>query len=96
MFFPLAMLYGIYFTFLPRQLLGYELEEKQYNIFPPGPVFFLLVTEKLVKNLMGERKMVYFSHISIFFPLGPCCIWGSPSQTVTVLRCMKMMILPLA
>ena len=32
------------FTFLPRQLLGYELEEKQYNIFPPGPVFFLLVT----------------------------------------------------
>jgi hypothetical protein len=41
--FPLAMLYGIYFTFL----LGYE---KQYNIFPPGPVFFLLVTEKLVKK----------------------------------------------
>ena len=28
MFFPLAMLYGIYFTFPPRQLLGYELEEK--------------------------------------------------------------------
>jgi hypothetical protein len=46
MFFPLAMLYGIYFTFLPRQLFGYELEEKQYNIFPPGPVFFLLVTQK--------------------------------------------------
>ena len=45
--FPLVMLYGIYFTFLPRQFLGYELEEKQYNIFPPGPVFFLLVTEKL-------------------------------------------------
>ncbi len=77
MFFPLAMLYGIYFTFLTRQLLGYELEEKHYNIFPPGPVFFLLllVTEKLVKNLMEERKMVYFLHISIFFPLGPCCIW---------------------
>ncbi len=54
MFFPLAMLYGFYFTFLPRQLLGYELEEKQYNIFPPGPVFFLLVTQKLVKKLMGE------------------------------------------
>ena len=53
--FPLAMLYGIYFTgtFLPRQLLGYELEEKQYNISPPGLVFFLLVTEKLVKKLMG-------------------------------------------
>jgi hypothetical protein len=47
MFFPLAMLYGIYFTFL----LGYELKEKQYNIFPPGPVFFLLVTEKLVKKI---------------------------------------------
>jgi hypothetical protein len=40
--FPLVMLYGIYFTFLPRQLLGYELEEKQYNIFPPGPVFSYL------------------------------------------------------
>jgi len=68
MFFPLAMLYGIYLTFLPRQLLGYELEEKQYNIFPPGPVFFLLVTEKLVKKLMGERKMVFFSHFHIFPP----------------------------
>jgi hypothetical protein len=74
MFFPLAMLYGIYFTFLPRQLLGYELEEKHYNIFPPGPVFFLLVTEKLVKKLMGERKMVFFP-ISIYFPHGPCCTW---------------------
>jgi hypothetical protein len=63
------MLFGIYFTFLPRQLLGYELEEKQYNIFPPGPVFFLLVTEKL----MGKEKW-YFFPISIFFPLGPCCI----------------------
>ena len=40
--FPLVMLYGIYFTFLPKQFLGYELEEKQYNIFPPGPVFFYL------------------------------------------------------
>ncbi len=59
---------------IPRQLLGYELEEKQCNISPPGPVFFLLVTEKLVKKLMGERKMVFFP-ISIFFPLGPCCIW---------------------
>jgi hypothetical protein len=67
MFFPLAMLYGIYFTFLPRQLHGYELEEKQY-IFPPGPVFFLLVTEKLVKKLMGERKMVFLSHFYIFPP----------------------------
>ncbi len=54
--------------FLPRQLLGYELEEKQYNIFPPGPVFFLLVTEKLIKQLMGERKMVFFSHFHIFPP----------------------------
>ncbi len=95
MFFPLAMLYGIYFTFLPRQLLGYELEEKQYNIFPPGSVFSLLVTEKLVKKLMEERKMVFFP-ISIFFPHGPCCtVFDSPSQTVTVLRCMKMMIFTL-
>jgi hypothetical protein len=79
----------VYFTFLPRQLLGYELEEKQYNIFPP----FLLVTEKLVKKLMGERKMV-----GIFFPfpyISPMdhAVFGS--QTVTVLRCMKMMIFTL-
>jgi hypothetical protein len=91
--FPLVMLYGIYFTFLPRQFLGYELEEKQYNIFPPGPVFFLLVTEKLVEKLMGERKMVFFP-ISIFFPMDHA-VFGSPSQTVTVLRCMKMMIFTL-
>ncbi len=62
------MLYGIYFTFLPRQVLGCELEEKQYSIFPPGPVFFLLVTEKLVKKLMWERKMVFVSHFHIFPP----------------------------
>jgi hypothetical protein len=66
MFFPLAMLYGIYFTFLPRQLLGYELEEKKYNIFPPGPVFFLLVTEKLVKK--GREKWYFFPHFHIFPP----------------------------
>ncbi len=54
------MLYGIYFTFLPRQLLGYELEEKQYNIFPPGPVFFLLVTEKLVKINRGKKNGIFF------------------------------------
>ena len=88
------MLYGIYFTFLPRQFLGYELEEKQYNIFPPGPVFFLLVTEKLVKKLMGERKMVFFSPFPYIFPMDHA-VFGSPSQTVTVLRCMKMMIFTL-
>ncbi len=81
MFFPMAMLYGIYFTFLLRQLLGYELEEKQYNIFPPGPVFFLLVTEKLV-------KIPYFSPMDH-------AVFGSPSQTVTVLRCMKIMVFTL-
>jgi hypothetical protein len=74
MFFPLAMLYGIYFTFLPRQLLGYELEEKQYNIFPPGPVFFLLVTEKLVKKINGGKKIGIFFHFHIF-PPWTCCIW---------------------
>ena len=72
--FPLGHAVWYLFSFLPRQFLGYELEEKQYNIFPPGPVLFLLVTEKLVKKLMGERKMVFFP-ISIFFPHGPCCIW---------------------
>jgi hypothetical protein len=93
MFFPLVMLYGIYFTFLPRQFLGYELEEKQYNIFPPGPVFFLIVIEKLVKKLMGERKR-YFFPFPYFSPMD-YAVFGSPSQTVTVLRCMKMMILTL-
>ncbi len=92
--FPLAMLYGIYFTFIPRQLLGYELDEKQDNNFPPGPVFFLLVTEKLVRKLMGERKMVFFSHFHIF-PSLDHAVFGSPSQTVTVLRYMKMMIFTL-
>jgi hypothetical protein len=61
-------------SFLPRELLRYEHEEKKYNIFPPGPVFFLLVTEKLVKKFNGGKKMVNFSHISIFFPLGLFCI----------------------
>jgi hypothetical protein len=94
MFFLLAMLYGIYFTFLPRQLLVYELEEKQYNIFPPGPVFFLLVTEKLFKKLMGERKMVFFFPFPYISPMDHA-VFGSPSQTVMVLRCMKMMIFTL-
>jgi hypothetical protein len=85
MFFPIAMLYGIHFTFL----LGYEFKEKQYNIFPPSPVFFLLVTEKFVKKLMGERKMVFFP-FPYFSPLDHA-VFGSPSKTVTVLRCMKMM-----
>jgi hypothetical protein len=64
MFFPLAMLYGFYFTFL----LGYDLKEKQYNIFPPGPVFFLLVTEKLVKEINGGKKNGIFPHFHIFPP----------------------------
>jgi hypothetical protein len=32
------------------------------------------VTEKLVKKLLGKRKMVFFP-TSIFFPHGPICIW---------------------
>jgi hypothetical protein len=51
MFFPLAMLYGIYFTFLPRQLLRYVLEEKQYNIFPPGPVTVLRCMKMMIFTL---------------------------------------------
>ncbi len=58
------MLYGIYFTFL----LGYELKEKQYNIFPPGLVFFLLVTEKLVKKINGGNKNGIFPHFHIVPP----------------------------
>jgi hypothetical protein len=74
MFFPLAMLYGIYFTFLPRQLLGYELEEKQCNISPLVQ-FFPTCDRKTRKKLMEERNFFIFFPISIFFPLGPCCIW---------------------
>ncbi len=62
------MLYDIYFTFLPRQLLGYELEEKQYNIFPPWSSFFPTCDRKLVKKLIGERKMVFFPYFHIFPP----------------------------
>jgi hypothetical protein len=51
------MLYGIYFTFLPRQLLGYELEEKQYNIFSP---IILIVTLKEHKNPTGGKYMIFF------------------------------------
>ena len=29
---------------------GENIDTEEKNIFPPGPVFFLLVTEKLVKN----------------------------------------------
>jgi hypothetical protein len=85
--FPLVMLYGIYFTFLPRQFLGYELEEKQYNIFPPGPV------PTCDRKINGGKKNGIFP-ISIFFPMDHAVL-GSPSQTVTVLRCMKMMIFTL-
>jgi hypothetical protein len=89
------MLFGIYFTFLPRQLLGYELGEKQYNIFPPGPVSFLLVTEKQTcKKITGGKKNVIFSSFPYFSPLD-FAVFGSTSQTVTVLRCMKMMIFTL-
>ncbi len=44
-------------------------------IFSPLVQFFSYLWQKnLLKKLMGERKMVFFP-ISIFFPLGPCCIW---------------------
>ncbi len=46
----------------------YELKEKKYNIFPPGPVFFLLVTEKLVKKINGGKKNGIFPHFHIFPP----------------------------
>jgi hypothetical protein len=59
MFFPLAMLYGIYFTFLPDSFLDMSLRRNNI-IFSPLVQFFLLVKEKLVKKLMGERKFVFF------------------------------------
>jgi hypothetical protein len=86
------MLYGIYFTFLPRQLLGYELEEKQYNIFPPGPVFFPIYDRKTCKT-WGKEKW-YFFPFPYISPINHA-VFGSTAQTVTVLRCMKMMIFTL-
>ncbi len=85
LFLPLAMLFGIYFTFLPRQFLGYELEKKQYNIFSPGLVFFPTCDRKTCKKLMGKVKW-YFFPFSIFFPLGPCCIWFPFSDSYGILR----------
>ncbi len=68
MFFPLVFILPFFLdSFLDMSL------RRNNIIFPPGPVFFLLVTEKLVKKLRGERKL--FFSISIFFPHGPCCIW---------------------
>jgi hypothetical protein len=60
--------------FFLDNFLDMRLRRNNIIFSPPGPVFFLLVTEKLVKKFMGERKMVFFP-ISIFFPHGPCCIW---------------------
>jgi hypothetical protein len=60
--FPSGHAVWYYFTFLPRQLLGYELEEKQYKNFPPWSSFFPTCDRKI---LMGERKMVFFSHFHI-------------------------------
>jgi hypothetical protein len=42
------------------------------------------VTEKLVKKLMGEKKMVFFPHFHIFPPWTMLYL-VLPSQTVTVL-----------
>ncbi len=42
---------------------------------------------------MGERKMVFFP-FPYFSTMGHA-VFGSPSQTVAVLRCMKMMIFTL-
>ncbi len=93
MFFPLAILYGIYFTFLPRQLLGYELEEKQYYTFPPGPVFFPTCDRKTCKKINGGKNSIFFP-FPYFSPMDHA-VFGSPSHTVKVLRCMKMMIFTL-
>jgi hypothetical protein len=60
-------------------------------IFSPLVQFFsLLVTEKLVKKMNGVKKNGIFSLFPYFSPLDHA-VFGSPSQTVTVLRCMKMM-----
>ena len=50
------------------QLLGYELDEKQYNIFPPGPVFFPTCDRKTCKKINGGKKNGIFSHFHIFPP----------------------------
>jgi hypothetical protein len=60
-------------------------------IFPPRvQFFFLLVTEKLVKKINGGKKNGIFPPFPYFSPLDHA-VFGSPSQTVTVLRCMQMM-----
>jgi hypothetical protein len=87
----LAMLYGIYFTFLPRQLLGYELEEKQYNNFPPWSSFFPTCDRKTCKKINRAKKNGSFPHLHIFPPWTMLYLVPLLSYS-TELRCMKMMI----
>jgi hypothetical protein len=63
-------------------------------IFSPWSSFFPTCDSKTCKKLMGERKMVFFPHFHIFPPFpyfSPLdhAVFGSPSQTVMVLRCIK-------
>ena len=73
MFFPLAMLYGIYFTFFLDSFLDVSLSRNNI-IFSPLVQFFSSCDRKTCKKINGGKKNGIFP-ISIFFPHGPCCIW---------------------
>ena len=88
MFSPWSCCMVFILPFFLDSFLDMSLRRNNIIFSPLVQFFFLLVTEKLVRKLMGERKMVFFP-ISIFFPMDHA-VFGSPSQTVTLLRCMKM------
>jgi hypothetical protein len=69
MFFPCVSVFppGHAFTFLPRQLLVYELEENNI-ILPPWSSFIPTCDRKHVKNLIGERKWYIFPYFHNFPP----------------------------
>ncbi len=63
-------------------------------IFSPWSSFFPTCDRKTCKKINGGKKNGIFFPFPYFSPMDHA-VFGSPSQTVTVLRCMKMMIFTL-
>jgi hypothetical protein len=59
-------------------------------IFSPLVQFFPACERKTCKKINGGKKNGIFVSFPYFSPLDHA-VFGNPSQTVTVLRCMKMM-----
>ena len=63
-------------------------------IFSPLVQIFSTCDRKTCKKMNGGKKNGIFSPFPYFSPMDHV-VFGSPSQTVTVLRCMKIMIFTL-